>query len=258
MASMVWPFVVHGACLLQLFANVLKHHVVKLDYQRLAQAMGDNVTPKAISHRIAKIKEKAQAHNNRWDPYIRLVASTKRVASLKPAPMGMPSEEGDDDEGKRIVDLKSEDERLSGAGLGDVDGGGGVVVGSQMLRFDQSGGGGGGGGGGEVRDTVVAAADHSGGGGGSGDCEKYFLRVDGQGRWPVPASEFEVYGMYEPTEGVVGKDEAGIQLPCAAPSSYPSAIVADDDELLQSRSESGSRGGNGGFCHEGAVCENVV
>lgn len=214
------------------------------------------MTPKAISHRIAKIKEKAQAHNNRWDPYIRLVASTKRVASLKPAPMGMLSEEGDDDEGKRFVDLKSEDERLSSASLGDVDGGGGVVVGSQMLSFDRSGGGGGGGG--EIRDTVVAAADHGGGGGGGGDCGKYFLRVDGQGRWPVSASEFEVYGMYEPAEVVMGKDEAGIRLPCAAPSSYPSAVVADDDELLQNGSESGSRGGNGGFCHEGAVCENIV
>jgi len=42
MASMVRRFVVHGECLLQLFANVLKHHVVKLDYQRLAQAMGDS------------------------------------------------------------------------------------------------------------------------------------------------------------------------------------------------------------------------
>ena len=42
MASMLRRFVVHGACLLQLFANVLKHHVVKLDYQRLAQAMGDS------------------------------------------------------------------------------------------------------------------------------------------------------------------------------------------------------------------------
>lgn len=42
MASMARRFVVHGACLLQLFANVLKHHVVKLDYQRLAQAMGDS------------------------------------------------------------------------------------------------------------------------------------------------------------------------------------------------------------------------
>lgn len=205
------------------------------------------MTPKAISHRIAKIKEKAQAHHNRWDPYIRLVASTKRVASLKPAPMGMLSEEGDDDEGKRFADLKSEDERLSGAGLGDMDGGGG----SQTLIFDQSGGGG------EVRDTVVAAADHGGGGGG-GDCGKYFLRVDGQGRWPVPASEFEVYGMYEPAERVVGKDEAGIRLPCAASSSYHSAVAADDDELLQNRSETGSRGGNGGFCHEEAVCENIV
>lgn len=165
----------------------------------------------------------------------------------------MISEEGDDDEGKRFVDLKSEDERLFGAGLGDVAGGGGVAVGSQMLSFDQSGGGGG-----EVMDTVIAAADHGGGGGGGGDCGKYFLRVDGQGSWPVPASELEVYGMYEPAEGVMGKDEAGIRLPCAAPSSYPSAVVADDDKLLQNRSESGSRGGNGGFCHEGAICENIV
>ncbi|KAI5813027.1 hypothetical protein BZA77DRAFT_346528 [Pyronema omphalodes] len=46
----------------RLFANVLKLHVVKLDYAQLAKAMGNGVTPKAISHRIAKIKDKANAY----------------------------------------------------------------------------------------------------------------------------------------------------------------------------------------------------
>jgi len=206
------------------------------------------VTAKAISHRIAKIKEKAQAHHNRWDPYIRLVAPTKRVASLKPAPMGRLSKEGDDDEGKEFVDLKSEGEQLFAADLGGVNDGSGVVVGGQMLSFDQSGGGG------EVGDAVVAVADRGGGGGGGGgDCGNYLLRADGQGRWPVPASGFEVYGMHEPAERVVGKDEAGIRLPCAAPFSYPSA---DDDDLPQYGGESDSRGEAGSFCDEGTVCEN--
>ncbi|PWW72689.1 hypothetical protein C7212DRAFT_366580 [Tuber magnatum] len=250
-ASMVWLFVMHGVCLLQLFANVLKHHVVKLDYQQLARAMGDtlaDVTPKAISHRIAKIKEKAQAHRNRWDPYIRLVASPKRVASLKPASIGMLSEEGDDDEGKEFMDLKSEDEQLFAANLGGVDGGE-IVVGGQMLSCDESGGG-------DVGEAVVAEAGRGGsGGGGSVDERKYLLGVDGLGHWPVPASGFEVYGMKEAAKGMVGKDEAGIHLLYEAPSSYPSATVVDDNGLRQNRSERGSCGG-GGFRDEGAVFEN--
>ncbi|KAG0636947.1 hypothetical protein HOY80DRAFT_1053066 [Tuber brumale] len=220
----------------RLFANVLKHHVVKLDYQQLARAMGDNVTPKAISHRIAKIKEKAQAHRNRWDPYIRLVPSGKRAASLKSAPKGTFNEEGDDEEEKGFVDLKSEDdEQLFPASLGGVGG--------QMPRFDESCGG-------EIEGAVVAATDCGGGGGGDADGRKYLLRVDGQGHWPVPASEFGVYGMYEVAEGVVGKGGGvRIHLPCAAPPSCPSAVIVDDDG-----GESGSRG-SGGFCKEGAVYE---
>ncbi|KAG0132167.1 hypothetical protein HOY82DRAFT_538855 [Tuber indicum] len=261
MTFMVWRFVTRDACLLQLFANVLKHHVVKLDYQQLARAMGDSssfslsptlstgalrvftvftdVTPKAISHRIAKIKEKAQAHRNRWDPYIRLVPSGKRVASLKPAPKGTINEEGDDEEGKRFVDLKSEDGQLFSTNSGGVDGG--VVVGSQMLRFDESCGG-------EIGDAVVAAADCGGGGGGD-DGRNYLLGVDGQGHWPVPASESVVYGMYEAAEGAVGKDGVGIHLPCAAMPSYPSAVVVDDDG-----GEDGSRAGRD-FHEEGEAYE---
>ncbi|KAI5787238.1 hypothetical protein EDC01DRAFT_779675 [Geopyxis carbonaria] len=46
----------------RLFSNVLRIHVVKLDYHALAKAMGNGVTPKAISHRISKIKEKAKLY----------------------------------------------------------------------------------------------------------------------------------------------------------------------------------------------------
>ncbi|CUS09975.1 unnamed protein product [Tuber aestivum] len=238
----------------RLFANVLKHHVVKLDYQQLARAMGDtlaDVTPKAISHRIAKIKEKAQAHRNRWDPYVRLVASPKRVTSLKPAPIGMLNEEGDDEEGKGFMYLKSEDEQPFSANLGGVDGGG--VVGGQILSIDESGGG-------NVGDAVVAAPDHGeggeGGDGGDGDDGRnYLLGVDGQGHWPVPASGFEAYGMNETAKGMVGRDEAMIHPSYEAPSSYPSATIVDDDELPQNGDESGSSG-DGGFCDEGAVIEN--
>jgi len=157
--------------------------------------------------------------------------------------MGMLSEEGDDDEGKRFVDLKKEDEQLFAADLEGMNDGSGVAMGGQMLSFDQSGG--------EVGNAVVAAADRGsggdGGGGGGGGCGggNYLLRADGEGGWPVPASEFEVYGMYEPAEGVVGKDEARIRFPYAAPSSYACAVVADDDELPQNGGESDSRGGSG-------------
>ena len=149
--------------------------------------------------------------------------------------MGTLSKEGDDDEGKRFVDLKGEGEQLFAADLGGVNDGGGVVVGGQMLSFDQSGGG-------DVGDAVVAAADREGGGGGGGggDVGDYLLRADGQGRWPTPASEFEVYGMHEPAERVVGKDEAGNRLPCAAPFSYPYAVLADSDDPPQGGDESDS------------------
>ncbi|RPA99560.1 hypothetical protein L873DRAFT_1806416 [Choiromyces venosus 120613-1] len=240
MASLVCRLVMRDVCSLQLFANVLKHHVVKLDYQQLARAMGDNVTPKAISHRIAKIKEKAQAHRNRWDPYIRLVASTKRVASLKHS--SMLDEECDDEEEKGLVDLKSEDEQLFAANLESMDGGG-ASVGDPMPSFDGSGGG-------EVGDAVVAAADRGGGGGGR-EC---LLGVCEQGHLPVPASEYEIYGMYQAAERV-GEDKAGVPLHCVAPRSYPPPIVVDHDGLPQNGSGGRTRGG-GDFCNEGVVCEN--
>ncbi|KAL9128746.1 MAG: hypothetical protein Q9217_002625 [Psora testacea] len=40
--------------------HVLKIHKVKLDYQALATAMGNDVTPKAITHRIAKLRSMAE------------------------------------------------------------------------------------------------------------------------------------------------------------------------------------------------------
>ncbi|MCJ1336478.1 choline dehydrogenase 7 [Bachmanniomyces sp. S44760] len=40
----------------KLFAYVLKLHDIKVNYPALAEAMGSDCTPKAITHRIAKIK----------------------------------------------------------------------------------------------------------------------------------------------------------------------------------------------------------
>ncbi|KAI9856890.1 MAG: hypothetical protein M1813_008727 [Trichoglossum hirsutum] len=41
----------------RLFVNVLKIHNIKLDYVEIAKAMGDNVTAKAITHRISKLRQ---------------------------------------------------------------------------------------------------------------------------------------------------------------------------------------------------------
>ncbi|KAK3170004.1 hypothetical protein OEA41_009389 [Lepraria neglecta] len=46
----------------KLFMYVLKIHNVKLDYQALALAMGNDVTPKAITHRIARLRQVADKH----------------------------------------------------------------------------------------------------------------------------------------------------------------------------------------------------
>lgn len=44
----------------KLFMHVLRIHNVKLDYTALAMAMGNDVTPKALTHRIAKLRSMAQ------------------------------------------------------------------------------------------------------------------------------------------------------------------------------------------------------
>ncbi|MCJ1267097.1 hypothetical protein MMC22_006982 [Lobaria immixta] len=41
---------------LQLFKILLKTHEVKVDYKVLAEAMGNGITPKAITHRIGRIR----------------------------------------------------------------------------------------------------------------------------------------------------------------------------------------------------------
>ncbi|KAF8540765.1 hypothetical protein BDD12DRAFT_804269 [Trichophaea hybrida] len=107
----------------RLFANVLKLHVVKLDYLALAKAMGNGtislplttcrsltppgVTPKAISHRIAKIKEKANAYkrNNPYafDPEPPEGSPSKRSKKSKKGKNGKGEELEDDD-----IDIKSE------------------------------------------------------------------------------------------------------------------------------------------------------
>ncbi|KAA8894510.1 hypothetical protein FN846DRAFT_922921 [Sphaerosporella brunnea] len=85
----------------RLFANVLKLHVVKLDYPALAKAMGNGVTPKAISHRISKIKEKALAyHRNNpyaFEPEPTTPSKGKRPKKLKGKGknMAQDDEEGD-------------------------------------------------------------------------------------------------------------------------------------------------------------------
>ncbi|CAF9938830.1 hypothetical protein IMSHALPRED_001099 [Imshaugia aleurites] len=43
----------------KLFMHVLKIHNVKIDYNALAMAMGNDVTPKALTHRIAKLRSMA-------------------------------------------------------------------------------------------------------------------------------------------------------------------------------------------------------
>ncbi|KAI9875731.1 MAG: hypothetical protein M1830_008061 [Pleopsidium flavum] len=45
----------------KLFLHVLKIHNVKLNYEALAAAMGSDVTPKAISHRISRLRTIAAA-----------------------------------------------------------------------------------------------------------------------------------------------------------------------------------------------------
>ncbi|KAI9774807.1 MAG: hypothetical protein M1840_000023 [Geoglossum simile] len=41
----------------KLFINVLNIHNIKIDYNALADAMGENVTAKAITHRISKLRQ---------------------------------------------------------------------------------------------------------------------------------------------------------------------------------------------------------
>ncbi|KAF8245757.1 hypothetical protein K440DRAFT_662536 [Wilcoxina mikolae CBS 423.85] len=100
----------------RLFANVLKLHVVKLDYLALAKAMGNGVTPKAISHRIAKIKEKANAYkrNNPYafDPEPIEGSPSKRSKKSKKGKHGKGEELEDDD-----IDIKSESGVKVGPGL---------------------------------------------------------------------------------------------------------------------------------------------
>ncbi|RPB15689.1 hypothetical protein P167DRAFT_571336 [Morchella conica CCBAS932] len=97
----------------RLFANVLKLHVVKIDYAALAKSMGENVTPKAISHRISKIKEKATARRHAdWEQHYNQsnknsndgVTSTGKKRGPKPKTYRSPR----DDEDNRRKRVKAE------------------------------------------------------------------------------------------------------------------------------------------------------
>ncbi|KAL2050878.1 hypothetical protein ABVK25_008776 [Lepraria finkii] len=71
----------------KLFMYVLKIHNVKLDYQALAMAMGNDVTPKAIIHRIAKLRQAANEHSSpsaSASPGLGLPAPRTRAPNKRP------------------------------------------------------------------------------------------------------------------------------------------------------------------------------
>ncbi|KAL7270333.1 hypothetical protein RUND412_006969 [Rhizina undulata] len=98
----------------RLFANVLKLHVVKLDYPALAKSMGEGVTPKAISHRISKIKEKALLHRaERGEISFNNAVSMlrKRSSKSKGYSKGFPLEMDDDPPSK--LKVKAEEDQTA-------------------------------------------------------------------------------------------------------------------------------------------------
>ncbi|CAD6575514.1 MAG: hypothetical protein ASARMPREDX12_002333 [Alectoria sarmentosa] len=83
----------------KLFMHVLKIHNVKLDFPALAMAMGNDVTPKAITHRIAKLRSMAQDASSPAagaSAGLSLPQPNKRTAPAKQAPRapGSPSPAG--------------------------------------------------------------------------------------------------------------------------------------------------------------------
>ncbi|KAI9835956.1 MAG: hypothetical protein M1837_003568 [Sclerophora amabilis] len=64
----------------RLFTHTLKIHNVKLDYPALAAAMGEGVTPKAIQHRIQKLRAFA-ANEENGVPYSK---SKKNQTGIEP------------------------------------------------------------------------------------------------------------------------------------------------------------------------------
>lgn len=78
------------------FMHVLKIHNVKLDYGALAIAMGNDVTPKALVHRVAKLRSMAEdastpvagASSGLGLPQPNKRAPAKRAPRTAPAPAG--------------------------------------------------------------------------------------------------------------------------------------------------------------------------
>ncbi|KAI9680343.1 MAG: hypothetical protein M1829_001229 [Trizodia sp. TS-e1964] len=101
--------------------NVLKIHNIKLDYAALAQAMGENVTAKAIIHRITKLKAIAAADDP--DPSTPGAKAGKAKAAKTPSAKGTPAKgkgdatpEGKKAAGKkRGADVMDDDEAMDGA-----------------------------------------------------------------------------------------------------------------------------------------------
>ncbi|KAI9765382.1 MAG: hypothetical protein M1835_007418 [Candelina submexicana] len=110
----------------RLFIHVLKIHSVRLDYPALAAAMGENVTPKALSHRIAKLKAIAAAEEtppsltttNAPSPIEKKKATKRTVNGDFKSQSGNKNddEEGEGDENEEIGVKKDKDDEKGGKG----------------------------------------------------------------------------------------------------------------------------------------------
>ncbi|KAI9825237.1 MAG: hypothetical protein M1832_001271 [Thelocarpon impressellum] len=109
----------------RLFINVLKVHSVKLDYAALAAAMGQGVTGKAISHRIAKLRSIAASE----EAFPSGPAPTSRKPRAKPLA-------GKKRAAKALLSDDAQEDDEGAEGVSGSDHGGGPVRTPQRVKLE--------------------------------------------------------------------------------------------------------------------------